>query len=912
MVYRAIKLYFAVAIFLSALTFATIFVVYKPIVSLFGWEYALSTMQTFWKAKDWSNAPESLLNGVYSNIVRQHKPLDIMLKQKNKNLLAEHQKARMRGSDTTDYVRARIRFSGDAADVGIRVKGDRNIHFRDPLKVSYRVKTKKRGVINGMAKFSIHHPGARNYVAEYIYMLASVDVGLIVPKYDFVDVRINGAPHGVYALEEYPSKYTLERSNRREGPIYRFEEGAGSFHTEVISRVKDISTKGVKTNLNATGMAALQAFREGLRTVDETFDSELLGRQYAVASVFAAQHSLVSKSVRFYYNPMTLKFEPIPFDGHPMVDIPIVLASSLGAGFAEDWTNTPSADWFQLLWRRGGNARFVEAYLRTLQEVSSVSWIKAFLSKHDNEIDAALNAIYSDFPGVDYIWHYGPAPYYWSDQWLFKRAEKIRESFSDKVVLFREDNSSSIAVVNESRLPQIVTGSNCQNAVELIVPPAHADSGSVSLTPAENCGAYTGYNGVEYVVDGNVAEAYSGNAVPKFPLYFKAGLYLFQENGRLLAASQGDLADTIVSAQCDGEELLASETTLGPSKITRFGDQWSLHEIPLVQGVSLEGACKFLRVTNQDGGNRSVAVNEYSSPGLAFDGTYAEMKNVLTHPSFIELDGVISPANNRTTLTRSLFIPSGLKFHVPSGYVIDLQNGAFIHSESPVQIGSGNGPKSVVTSTDSTGRGLSVFSYEASDVSNVTFSNLAAVAAEDWPISGSVSFTKGHVKIRDVDITGSMSEDALNIVDSHVDIAKLTIRNAFSDAFDCDFCTGSISESSVVNAGNDGFDFSGSDLLITDTSVEEVGDKGFSVGERSKVIVSRAKISGAKTCIASKDSSRATLVSVDLSGCEVQLSAYRKKPEFSGGVIEYSDSQITEKVEADPVSSIREKCLLCW
>lgn len=912
MVYRTVKIYLFCAIFLSAFTFCAVFFVYKPIVSLFGWEYAVSTMQTFWKAQDWSKAPQSLLIGVYANLVREPRTLEITLKQRNKILLGEQQKARMAGGLSGDYVGARVRFSGDVANVGIRIKGDRDIHFRDPLKVSYRAKTKKGGVINGMDKFSIHHPGARNYVAEYIYMLASADVGLIAPAYDFVDVRINGASHGIYALEEYPGKYTLERNNRREGPIYRFNESAGDFHTDVISRVKDISSKGVRTNLNATGMAALQAFREGRRTVDETFDSELLGRQYALASVFAAQHSLVAKSVRFYYNPITLKFEPIPFDGHPMVNIPILVTSSLGAGFSDDWTNTPSADWFQLLWRRGGNAKFVKSYLRTLREVSSVSWIKDFLARHDSEINTALRAIYSDFPGVDYIWQYGPAPYYWSDDWLFNRAERIRENFSENVRFFKEDNSSLLTLVNESRLPQIVTGSNCKSAVELVLAPAHAGSGSIGVTAVDNCEAYFGYNGFEYVIDKQADDVYSEEAVPEFPLYFKPNLYFYRDRDRLLVTNQGELKEAIASVKCDGEELLAAETILEPDKNRMFGDRWALQEVSVRQGVSLKDACTSLQVRHLNGKTQNVDISEYSSAELAFDGTRADMENVLAHPSFAKVDSVIYPKANSTILRKPLFIPSGVKFHVPPGYMIDLQNGAFIYSESAVEIGSSSGPSSIITSSDSSGRGLSVFSYDQSHVSNVRFSKLSAVASEDWPISGSVTFTKGSVRIRDVEVADSMSEDALNIVDSQVDIARLTIRNAFSDAFDCDFCSGVIAHSSVIKAGNDGLDFSGSDLIINDTVVEEAGDKGVSVGERSKITLSRTKISGSKICLASKDSSLATLEAVELSGCEVQLSAYRKKPEFSGGAIEHSKSEIVGKVESDPVSFIREKCLMCW
>ena len=39
-----------------------------------------------------------------------------------------------------------------------------------------------------------------------------------------------------------------------------------------------------------------------------------------------------------------------------------------------------------------------------------------------------------------------------------------------------------------------------------------------------------------------------------------------------------------------------------------------------------------------------------------------------------------------------------------------------------------------------------------------------------------------------------MQKDQLNIINAKVDISGLNIRNATSDAFDCDFCKGTIKD----------------------------------------------------------------------------------------------------------------------
>ena len=50
------------------------------------------------------------------------------------------------------------KLSGD-----IRLKGDRDVHYADKEKSSYKVELNKNHYINGMKKFSIQKPRIRNY-----------------------------------------------------------------------------------------------------------------------------------------------------------------------------------------------------------------------------------------------------------------------------------------------------------------------------------------------------------------------------------------------------------------------------------------------------------------------------------------------------------------------------------------------------------------------------------------------------------------------------------------------------------------------------------------------------------------------------------------------------------------------------
>ena len=94
------------------------------------------------------------------------------------------------------------------------------MHWKDKSKSSYNFYLKEGQYIKGMRTFTIHKPGVRNYIHEWIYHEMIGDMGLIKSNYDFFHLYINGDNQGLYALEEKMSKEIIERNKRRNGPIF--------------------------------------------------------------------------------------------------------------------------------------------------------------------------------------------------------------------------------------------------------------------------------------------------------------------------------------------------------------------------------------------------------------------------------------------------------------------------------------------------------------------------------------------------------------------------------------------------------------------------------------------------------------------------------------------------------------------
>ena len=151
--------------------------------------------------------------------------IDIKFKHYQK-LIAKRDRALESGvlvKEEDDYVPAKIRFKNESYKVKVRLKGDWTDHLEGD-KWSFRVHVKGDNHIMGMSRFSIQHPRTRNFESEMLFFEALRREGILVPRYFFVEVAINGKNVGLMALEEHFSKELLETQGRREGVIVRFNE----------------------------------------------------------------------------------------------------------------------------------------------------------------------------------------------------------------------------------------------------------------------------------------------------------------------------------------------------------------------------------------------------------------------------------------------------------------------------------------------------------------------------------------------------------------------------------------------------------------------------------------------------------------------------------------------------------------
>jgi hypothetical protein len=287
-----------------------------------------------------SEIPAKLLESGMNHLESMRNPvalerlkLDIAFKELEK-LRAKRAEALRLGNliaSDGDFVKATIRHEGRSIRTKLRLKGDLLDHL-DGDKWSFRVHTVKGDQLFGMRRFSLQSPAVRDFQGEPIFLAHLRREGVLAPRYRFVDLAVNGKEIGIMAIEEHFSKELLESQQRREGVILRFDESPfwmnknlngtfGPFSNPFVAMVKPFRSSKISKSPNLqsdldSAIGLMRGFMSGDLAAGAVFDLDLMARFIAIVEVWNAHHSLGWHNMRFYYNPLTARLEPIGFDGH--------------------------------------------------------------------------------------------------------------------------------------------------------------------------------------------------------------------------------------------------------------------------------------------------------------------------------------------------------------------------------------------------------------------------------------------------------------------------------------------------------------------------------------------------------------------------------------------------------------------
>jgi CotH protein/parallel beta helix pectate lyase-like protein len=368
-------------------------------------------------------------------------------------------------TEESDWVKGAIQMKGNINySVNMRLKGDWLDHLSNK-KWSFRIKVKNPNAWNDMITFSVQSPATRMFLYEWLYHKFLEEVDVLTPRYDFVDLTLNKDKLGVYAFEEHFDKQLVENKKRREGPILKLtEEGfwmslklENDFVGESVpGRIvdayweSDIKPFKEKRTQASPGLAEsftraqnlLFGFKYGQLEPEEVFDLDRFARYHAMTDLYQAYHGYAWHNIRFYYNPVTARLEPIGYDGYGRQ------FGKLGNGpIFGYYRNTKNRN--NLLARLFADPGFVRLYHHYLDVYTQVSWFDKRLSALAGDIEARRLMLSHEYPDATI-----------DIEFMLQRARLIRniirlrnnESLRVRTVSI-DDDMRTVALFNYHALP---------------------------------------------------------------------------------------------------------------------------------------------------------------------------------------------------------------------------------------------------------------------------------------------------------------------------------------------------------------------------------------------------------------------------------------------------------------------------
>jgi len=739
------------------------------------------------------------------------------------------------------YVSGSIQLNGKDVEIPakFKLKGGIPQHYSNPFeKWSLKIKIKGDNSLFGMKFFSIMDPPSRNQLNEWFFHRLNKELGLISLRYKFIDVTINGQSKGLYAIEENMGNELLASNLRREGPIFGVDMdyvwetknmslGITRGYEYTRSEIKFFNEPNNKEDTESFKRAKylFEGFLNGDLKTSKVFDVKQMATFLSILDLFGSTHAIRARNLKFYFNPITSRIEPIPYDQSQIYSYRLSHTDLTGRLYRHSFenfhligesyqVNMDNSDnkinrrYTTLLELLFSDKDFFVEYIRAQKIISNKDFLDNFFINisYDQEIKR-LNSYYPryDFTPEKMI--------------LYDNQQKIRDFLKYKNALRAYINKYD-KLKNELYL-------DLENNFHLPL-----ELHSISL-------------------DGKIIYEFHSNKILQA---------MSLSNGIKYNIIKIDMPDTIRWDGILSKNFEIKYSILGNNNL-----------------VSVQ-------MDNQPRYQQNYFKGDLITENVIKKDMYKEGKQFI---KVDQSKKQIKIKDGKWTINKNIVFPSGYKVYFSSGTIINLVNGANILSFSPLIVkGSFESPV-IFESSDSSGGGIAVLqTADKSYFDYAVFSNLSSFSHNDWVLKGAINFYESDIDIKNSKfINNRGGDDWVNIIGSEFHIINTEFVNSKMDALDIDFSNGEIKDTYYFNSGNDAIDLSGSQVEINNVIIDGAGDKGISAGEQSRVMLSNNQLTNTNVGIASKDMSRVYVNNLKLSNIQVGLAAYQKKPEYGSALI---------------------------
>lgn len=794
--------------------------------------------------------------------------------------------------DLKVWTDAKFYHDGQEYDVKVRVRGDLAAHWRNTKK-SWRIKFSRQEIeydgeiinepiyLDGKRQINLIIPDDRDYVVAPFVNQLMREEGLVVPRDQFVVLRINGVPQGLYYEVEHFDKPLLAANQRPETTV--FGQNDRALHFEQYTKYGmpgasdakyDMGTR--RLQVDEEGELAMQAMRamqvlldhsnnpspasfEHVRAVMD-WDKYLSFRN--LTTLFNTNHvRFGSDNLKLYFDPSTGLLEPIPWDVH-------IVRMPSEPGTIDFW-NSHGTDEIQ---------RSTLLNPETRLERNKKLW--AWVADGGDELIAKYDA-----------WHDEVRPLAWVD--VLKAPIQV-----DKM-----DSHRSDFVYNVRRIHKVLSLSNANFNFRL-----EADDRAVMEAVSLNFGGIrlAGIDFVDPIFEGSYLLYEDINENGELDTVDPLVAESTAENGRVHFAFEKFVSPELVydGDTIDGRYWEYFDTLSGRARYFVTGKLAAEDRDPLAWTAPEIEVQAYNAVTEEHMPSAIINYQESLPTGYigitAYDASdvfdldapkMSQDEFLQKHPEFFaseEQPGAVELRGD-VIISGTVIVPESVPLILQAGADITMMPSASILTLGGLTAEGAPDQRISVHGDDSAkawGTLAALRSPQEVVLEYIDVQGGGQAQINSILFSGGIAVHNSDLRLTHCTIVDMYSEDGLNLKNGDVFIDNCLFARNASDAVDIDFGVGEVRNSEFQDNVNDGLDISGSALAIVANRFENNGDKGFSVGEESYPTVINSLFRGNEIGMAVKDLSRARVAYSAFVNNVLALEVKRKKEFFGGGSVE--------------------------
>ena len=723
---------------------------------------------------------------------------------------------------------------GNIRRMQIRHRGDNPANWIGKKK-SWRMKTRKKHIIDGVRRFNFPAPQEADFIRNHLAYRLGEMVGIPSPSSRLVELFINDQPHGIYAEVEDISESFLRNRNVMPVNIYKGEQYNSErliYTTNYLFNSPGAWTKRAIFNRRDPDDAFdLIAFFEALLDAESSaaaLDDLVRIAPFDAWARFAAYQVLVRSRHNSDVHNQRLIGDPWRGVVLPVVhDTVMSVPAEINIAALEGDSNQPLDLFSRVSDFTAAKYDFLWSFLQN-----------RVLSSLAAEIEQSIPSMLASYSRDPYT---SETALMTTGRWLPDSVDDMADLWTSMAERLRAWEAALIEALTEG--PDVTWYT--EDGQFAVTVDGAVPTGYLRLATAFSDGRPSV---LAWDRDGNGVLSNGDVSLP----------FSLETDGIVVEASF--TANRISSASTRvANDISAGDFTLVPTTFTLVSDAPMNPESVSVSNL-FTGADALVPNVDQRGMsptvyNAPVAEDRDVAPELWSGRIEIDADRIVDWPVIIQAGTEIAIAPGRNLTFRGHVQADGTRL-------------------APVR----------VVPLDANAGAWGAFSLAGPKTAGSVLRNIHAEGGSEG-VSAGVYFS-GMVNLhdsRDIVVDGlvakrnKVSDDLVHIiyVDNYV-LENCRLLEARSDAVDIDVSYGVIRNCVIEDSGNDALDFMASKALVSDVDLSGSGDKGVSVGEGSEILIRESRLTENYIGVESRDGSRAFIVSSDLLDNTRHFNAYLK------------------------------------